>query len=75
MKLARAIAADALGLPGQYLRNFPSASAERAEVADALKRILQSATDEEDDPLRHVPSWFQPKSTRSWVVRGGSGKP
>jgi hypothetical protein len=74
MKLAEAIALDPLGLPGQYLRNCPAACVERVEVADVLNRILQSATDEEDDPLRHVPAWFRPKSTRSWVVRGGGGK-
>jgi hypothetical protein len=75
MKLAEAIARDPLGLPGQYLSKCPGASAERAEVADVLKRILQSATDDEDDPLRHVPAWFKPKSTRPWVVEGGSGQP
>ncbi len=75
MKLAEAIALDPLGLPGQYLSKCPGASAERAEVADVLKRILQSAIDEEDDPLRHVPAWFKPKSTRPWAVRFSNGKP
>jgi hypothetical protein len=76
VKLARAVAADPLGLPGQYLRKCPSTSAERAEVADALKRIMQSAIDEDDDPLRHVPPWWLSSGPRgSWLASGGSSKP
>jgi hypothetical protein len=71
MKLARAIAADPHGLPGQYLRKCSSISAERAEVAGALKRILQSAIDQEDDPVRHVPPWWLSSSPRrSWLANG-----
>jgi hypothetical protein len=68
MKLARAIAADPHGLPGQYLRKCSSISRERAEVAGALRRILQSAIDEEDDPLRHVPPWWRSRPRRSWLA-------
>lgn len=75
MKLAKAIALDPLGLPGQYLSKCPRTSAGRAEVADALNRVLQAALDEEDDPLRHVPPWFKAKSTRPWAVPLNSDKP
>lgn len=54
MKLARAIAADPDGLPGEYLSKCCSTTAERKEVAAALNLTLQSALNDEDDPVRHV---------------------
>jgi hypothetical protein len=54
LKLARAIAADPYGLPGEYLGKCSVTSAERKEVAAALNLTLQSALNDEDDPIRHV---------------------
>jgi hypothetical protein len=54
LKLARAVVADPYGLPGEYLLKCSLSAAERRELLAALNATLQSAINEEPDPIRHV---------------------
>jgi hypothetical protein len=70
LKLAKAIAADPEGLPGEYLRKCSSRKSERPERVTALNLTLQSAMKEEDDPVRHVVAILPGlPGQRPWSVR------
>jgi hypothetical protein len=68
LKLAAAIAADPEGLPGEYLRECSKWRAARPELVAALNATMQSAINEEEDPVRHVKAIVPPKSKRPWTA-------